>query len=327
MSTSGDENVAPEYDLKRLKNSKAQIKGELTRFVTFLDKTDLNKSIDILQVRYDSIKYALEKFKSVQTEYEELLISDFPDNYNLDLLAQERDSFESRYFEALAAARVILDKHYQQQQLSAALASAAAVSAGAGGTPISASSQIGPSQNNAVLPSASAKLPLLTLPEFSGSYADWQRFRDMFTAIVHNNNALSNVQRFYYLEASLKGEPKSIIASLAPTDANYITAWELLEKRYENKKIIINAHLKEIMDLPALNKESHTLLRQFSNTFFKNYRSLESLGENVSEWNTILIYILVSKLDINTKREWEIYCKAIISPKIDDFTEFLTQRC
>lgn len=332
MSEIDDTN--PEYDLKRIKNKRAQIRAELTRFQNFLSKDNVQDSIDLLQVRYDTVKSVLEKLKVVQTEYEELLLSDFPDNYNEDQLAEEREEFETRYFQAIAAARRILDSRFvYNYQLRAAgqqippsndfdshsnNGQSGAGVAAAGGVAFNA---------NPVLPNVAAKLPLLTLPEFSGSYGEWQRFKDMFRAIVHNNNTLSDVQRFYYLEASLKGEPKNIIASLAPTDANYLTAWQLLEKRYDNKKIIINSHLKEIMELPMCGKESHSSLRNLSNSFFKNYRSLEALGENVSEWNTILIYILVTKLDTNTKREWEKYSQGKSNLKVDDFNEFIIQRC
>ncbi|XP_066251914.1 uncharacterized protein [Euwallacea similis] len=324
MSISGDEQITAELDFKRLKNGKAQINGELTRFSNFLNKTDLDKSINVLQVRYDNAKSFLEKFNSIQAEYEMLLINDFPDNYDEDELAKERNIFETRYYEALAAAHDILNKHMRDQQQFAAVAA----NRSAGGASSSVVSQSGASQISVgALPNASVKLPSLTLPEFNGNYADWQMFRDMFNAIVHNNVTLSDAQRFYYLAASLKGEAKGIIASLAPTDANYATAWELLKKRYENKKIITNSHLKEIMGLPTLTKESHMLLRDFSNSFSKNYRALESLGEDVSGWKTLLIYILVSKLDSNTRREWENYCKDMNSPKIDDFDEFIIRRC
>lgn len=317
MSDAGHDECNAEFDLKKIKNSKAQIKSELTRFKNFLNKTDV--SIELLQARYDAIKPILGKFQLIQTQFEELLLSDFPDYYDENELEKERDEFETRYFEAIATADVALNKNSLNNSVSASTETAA--------THAHSMSQTNANGGVTLPQRISAKLPLLALPEFCGSYNEWQRFRDMFQAIVHNNGALSNVQRFYYLEASLKGEPKNIIASLTPTDANYNTAWELLSKRYENKKLIINTHLKEIMDMPALTKESHTSLRNFSNTFFKNYRCLESLGENVREWDTILIYILVSKLDATTKREWEIHCKDLVSAKIDNFNEFLARRC
>ncbi|XP_050315405.1 uncharacterized protein LOC126749753 [Anthonomus grandis grandis] len=81
------------------------------------------------------------------------------------------------------------------------------------------------------------------------------------------------------------------------------------------------------MEIVPISKESHSQLRNLFDTFLKNYRSLESMGEHVKEWHTILIYILVAKLDHTSKREWEIYCKDIVSPTIDDFNKFLSQRC
>jgi len=330
MSTS-TEQMELEFDLKKFNNRKVQLKAELKRFHEFLSAPDLHKSIELLQARYEAAKPLLDRFKLVQTEFEELLLAD-GSNYDEKELAEERNEFENQYFQAIATSHKILNGYFcngSQEPLSSGYGAGLAM-AGPSMSSHSASTSVpagGQPSGYAVLPNISAKLPLLTLPQFTGSYGDWQRFHDMFLALVHNNSSLTDVQRFYYLEASLKGEPKNIIASLAPTDANYSTAWELLKKRYENKKIIINAHLRDIMDLPALSKESHVSLRQFSNTFLKNYRSLEAMGENVHEWNTILIYILVSKLDNNSKREWETFSQDISSPKIDDFNNFLTKRC
>lgn len=54
--------------------------------------------------------------------------------------------------------------------------------------------------------SNAVKLPPLDLPCFEGSYDNWTSFFDTFIALIHSNNTLSNVQKFYYLQSSLKGE-------------------------------------------------------------------------------------------------------------------------
>lgn len=164
MSLSGEENTA-EFDLRRIKNSRAQIKSELTRFQSFLDKNDLDKSIGVFQVRYENSKNLLDKFKTVQSEYEELLLSDFPVNYKLNELEDEREEFESRYFQALATAHSLLDKYFLKQLQAPVFASALGDGApgvnSVGYVMSHAGDQSG--SGSATLPNFSAKLPSLTL--------------------------------------------------------------------------------------------------------------------------------------------------------------------
>lgn len=316
---------ATQNEFLELKHTRKVICNRLSRFSTFLQTQDAKsfETVDVYQVetRLKSVEEDFLDFDRAQTRLE-FIVEDEQEN---------RLETESLFYREISKAKKLItqyNKHLEKIENEAQYIELSGSSRDAPAhvgrvSEISAAT----AGSGALLPNVAAKLPQLSLPEFNGSYSDWQRFRDMFKAIVHNNSGLSNVQRFYYLEAALKGEPKNIIAALAPTDANYTTAWELLEKRYENKKIMINSYLKEIMNMPVVGKESHVELRQLSNTFFKNYRCLESLGENVNSWDTILIYILISKLDTHTKREWEIFSKDKSSPTIKDFNDFLTQRC
>ncbi|KAK9498852.1 hypothetical protein O3M35_003408 [Rhynocoris fuscipes] len=47
-----------------------------------------------------------------------------------------------------------------------------------------------------------------------------------------------------------KGEASQILSSLEITCSNYTIAWDLLKERYDNKKLIINSHIKSIFDPP-----------------------------------------------------------------------------
>lgn len=90
---------------------------------------------------------------------------------------------------------------------------------------------------------------------------------------------------------------------LDTTDANYVIAWDLIKKRYENKKLIINTHLKELFELSAINKGNHVNLRTFTDEMRTNLRALEALGEEVDRWDTILIYLMSGKLDYATRKD------------------------
>lgn len=77
-------------------------------------------------------------------------------------------------------------------------------------------------------------LPRIDIPKFSGEITKWENFRDIFESLVSSRSGLANVQKLHYLKASLTGEASLILTNVQITDANYVTSWELLKKRYDN---------------------------------------------------------------------------------------------
>ncbi|XP_055614543.1 uncharacterized protein LOC129760887, partial [Uranotaenia lowii] len=82
------------------------------------------------------------------------------------------------------------------------------------------------------------KLPDIQLPKFGGKIREWVTFRDMFTSLINNNSQLSPIDKFSYLRSSVTDEALQEISSIEMTAANYQVAWNALERRYENKKLI-----------------------------------------------------------------------------------------
>lgn len=289
-------------DLKRLHMRRGYLKGQLTRFINFLNTCDEKSSEKNtqLQARLDTLKDTFIDFNNIQSEIE---YSD--ETSELATHASEREEFEAKYFEAVGRARKCL-----QSQVSAPLSD----------TP--------PRGNRSSdINTFNIKLPQINLPEFSGSYEKWTEFHDTFKALINDNPILTKIQKYYYLQACLKNEAAQVITSLSVSEENYEIAWQLLTERFQNKRAIVSAHIKGIVELPNINKESHNLVRSFLDAFLKHYRALERLDESVKHWDTILIYLLASKLDIISRKEWESYIKNNQLPKICDFTTFLTERC
>ena len=56
-------------------------------------------------------------------------------------------------------------------------------------------------QSNISLSQSFHKLPKISLPKFDGNIIKWQSFWDSFESAVHNNETLSNVQKFNYLKS------------------------------------------------------------------------------------------------------------------------------
>jgi len=77
---------------------------------------------------------------------------------------------------------------------------------------------------------------------------------ETFEALIVTNNALSNIQKFHYLTASLKGDAKGVINNLQITNENFSVAWKLVTQRYNKQRLISMMHAKNLCCLPAVKK-------------------------------------------------------------------------
>ncbi|XP_072403013.1 uncharacterized protein [Diabrotica undecimpunctata] len=138
-----------------------------------------------------------------------------------------------------------------------------------------------------------------------------------------NSKTVLKINKFHYLRASLGGEAEQVISSLEISAANYDIAWNLLCERFANTRLLIYSYTKALFDLQPIPKESSTHLRQLIDNVSKNLRSLESLQQPVHSWDTLLIFMIASKLDALTAREWESYRSGSDLPTFEDMIAFL----
>ncbi|XP_076163146.1 uncharacterized protein LOC143144526 [Ptiloglossa arizonensis] len=141
------------------------------------------------------------------------------------------------------------------------------------------------------------------LPSFNGAFREWLKFRDSFCSLIHENAALTNIQKFHYLQAALIGDAARVIGPLGFSEVNYASVWKKLQERYEDESI--HYHVQGLFELPVLTRDSHSEFRQLIDTVSIHLLSLQSLGENIDSWDTMIIYLLESKLNATAKREWE----------------------
>ena len=150
--------------------------------------------------------------------------------------------------------------------------------------------------------SLTMKLPKLTLPSFSGEYTQWVSW-DQFTTLVDSKRDMTNVEKLSYLKLSLKCDAAQIVSSLLVTDANYDIAKRKLEERCNNKRSIVKAHLASIHALPAIKKESSGELRKLLESTNEHVQALEALGLPIDQWDAILVYWLLEKLDTESRKQ------------------------
>lgn len=309
-------------ELNKLKLKRGTIKGQLKRVRNYIESVDQNNLTNLvlgqLRIRLDRAEPLLSQFEDVQCDIDILSSESQKQGENLlELEDTERDDFEKQYFDLISYLKLLLNRDDEQSSKSSSKGSRHSVIRVDGG--------LAPTHQPA---RQAIKLPDLKLPTFNGSYEKWLEFRDAFQAIVHNNLVLSGVEKFYYLKSYLENEPFQTIANLQVTNDNYAVAWALLSDRYENKKLIVHNYVKTLFECPNILKESHADLRKLYDLFNKNLRSLQSLGQDTDSWDILIVYLLTSKFDVVTRREWESYpIKSGELPKLRDVNAFLKSKC
>lgn len=80
--------------------------------------------------------------------------------------------------------------------------------------------------------------------------------------------------------------------------------------------------------LSQIQKNSHLASRQLFDELnkFLNLRALETLEASVQHWDTLIIDLLVTKFDSNTRKKWESY-EVDIKPTLEHIQKFMKRRC
>ncbi|XP_022161886.1 uncharacterized protein LOC111027777 [Myzus persicae] len=159
-----------------------------------------------------------------------------------------------------------------------------------------------PSSSNAsaVHESSHIQLPKIQIPSFDGDILLWIPFRDTFKSLVHSNDSLSNIERFHYLHSAVTGSASTVIRSIPLSDPNYLVAWKALEERFDNPRLIVNAHLDKIFNFQPLKSASLNDLKTFLDTFKENIGALKTFDIPNKE-GFIMFYIAFRLLDSSTK--------------------------
>lgn len=247
------------------------LKAALTKFTTYVNNFRDNTRSTELQFRFENMLETAKEFDIIQTELEQI-----DENQSI-----ERTNFENAYFKIMADAKALLNEI---------------------NSPARAASTINQNQITPVL--VDTELPKISLPEFDGAFDQWHKFSKTFKAVVDSNSRLDDTRKFYLLQSALKGKAANILDTLDSSEDNYSTAWERLRERYENNTKIIFNHIKAIFDLEPVVKNSFDSLRDFLDAFNKHLGALENLKEPTNHWDSLLIYLIFTKLHYNLQLDW-----------------------
>ncbi|XP_028163489.1 uncharacterized protein LOC114355033 isoform X2 [Ostrinia furnacalis] len=297
-----------EAKISQLVKRRGTIKSKITSFSNYInvvkDDSVLPNSplFNEIKLRLEKIDALYEDFDTLQTEIEEL-------TEDPDLRYQEREAIENQYYVAIGTARALLEP------------SPAAAALALNGSEVSSLDASTQRHNNFV------RLPKIELPTFNGDYQQWLEFRDTFVSIIHSNDSMDEINKFHYLRACLRESASLVIKSLDFKANNYTAAWELLCKRYDNKRLLVNNHVQSLFNINAIQKESSKALRYIVDITNKNLRALATLDQPTEHWDTLIIYMMSTKLDSTSNREWEEFRNNRSDPPtLDIFLTFLSNR-
>ncbi|KAH9641401.1 hypothetical protein HF086_011430 [Spodoptera exigua] len=289
-------------DLSTLVRQRGNIRGRLTTQTQYINTLKLVDCSSLSNAQVIEIKLHLKKCETLYKDFEtfqdkiELLC----DESEIQEQINTRSTIENQFITAISTLQDILEKL----------------------NPVNVKSQL-PSQSN----ESSVKLPTIKLPVFDGSYLKWLEFRDTYLSLIHENASIQDINKFHYLRASLEGSASEVIKSLEFTSINYKIAWDLLCARYDNKRVLINSHLKSLHLINPITTESHKALRNLLDHVNKNMRALKALGIPTEYWDVHIIFIITMKLDATTNMKWEEYLSNCSdNPTLDQFYTFIRNR-
>ncbi|GFS97217.1 uncharacterized protein TNCV_715671 [Trichonephila clavipes] len=276
--------------MAEIRAARGRVKASLTRLENTFDEINTRNEISIWLSRLDDLFEEFERLDS-----------------NLSLEESELQEFEERYFYLNAKFNDKLDELNVQNQ---------------GRTQNSVASSITSNSNV-----GNFRLPKLSIPQFDGHFKDWINFKDLFVSTVHSQVSISNVEKFQYLKGLLTNEPASLIKHMPISNDSYEEAWQKLLDRYDNKKQIVQSLIKTFLDQKPISEANCFNLRKLLDTSDECLRGLNALGEQASSKDCWLIYLLLQKIDPESRRLWAIKSSEEEFPNMKAFLDFLNVRC
>lgn len=172
-----------------------------------------------------------------------------------------------------------------------------------------------------------AHLPPVSLPTFDGHIQEWESFYSYYKAIVHEDERYPAAQKFYCLRSALSGPALDVVKGIPITENNYGVALENLKQRYDNQSLVIQSHIRAILDITPIQTCTAIELQHIQSKITAHVASLKELGQPVEHWDAWLVTIILRKLDSASNHEWQLQRVDTLLPTYSQIEEFLRNRC
>ncbi|XP_016657693.1 uncharacterized protein LOC107882968 [Acyrthosiphon pisum] len=284
--------------LAELRRKRGVVKAALTRAQTFVSNFVIGEqAVSLLEFRQEELPQINRKFDEIQSQIELIAIEDTVE------AETERKNFEELYF---------MIRSQMQEMIKADKASNTSV------------------HNASHIFSSSGhwnQLPPIPLPSFDGNIQEWSSFFDIFHAIVHEGNEYSDAQKFYYLRSCLQGQALDLVRSIPINDSNYSVVVERLKQRYDNPRLVIQSHIRSLLECPRIEEPSASALQELYSHVSTHVAALSALDQPIEHWDAWLITIVTGRLERSTGHGWQLHLRNTNLPKYSDLESFLASRC
>ena len=122
------------------------------------------------------------------------------------------------------------------------------------------------------------------------------------------------------MQSSLEGHAKQILS----VDDTYESLYDVHNNRFENKRLIVNSHIKSLLTLDSIPFESAEKLRMLIDSVLKHVRALKVMKFEINNLSkSLLMNIISQKLD---KRIWNVINNCRIT-QLEHISFFLQDWC
>ncbi|XP_054709059.1 uncharacterized protein LOC129230360 [Uloborus diversus] len=168
------------------------------------------------------------------------------------------------------------------------------------------------------------KLPKLNIRTFYGDCSYFLDFWNSFEVAVHNNDALSKVEKFTYLKSYLGGVARSAVSGFSLTDQNYDESINLLKERFGRSDIIMSSHMHKLLLVDSVKSCANVIgLRKMYDAIEVQIRSLKSLGVATGTYGNLLCPVILQKLPEELNLSYNRTRKTNELFDITDLVEFI----
>ncbi|XP_015120965.1 uncharacterized protein LOC107043827 [Diachasma alloeum] len=156
-----------------------------------------------------------------------------------------------------------------------------------------------------LLSSTRRALPEIEFPKFSGVSKEWRPWRDLFHSLVGNNLEIPGVERMHYLRLCLSNKPLKLISNLPVSEDSFGIAWRILVDRYENKRLLITAHLDQLLNPAPMKTHGASDLNLLTSSVSEALSALKALDQPTDHWGPIVVHVLTRRLSNKLREAWE----------------------
>lgn len=280
---------------EQVKKSKSMVKGQVTKFKKKVDDCKIENTSEILCEELLKIHDA--RYSEIQ-ELRNRAYGVIEDESNLQEVVDEVDALDDVLFELkmkiLELKKKIVKKEEKKDDITHTI------------------------KTNALLPQTK-------LPTFAGSStAEWLEFKEQFQSMIASNNSLGDQEKCHYLKQAIRDGSAGSLITIGDT---FESLWEALVQRFDNKRVIVNETINQILELKPMTKENSSELKMLLDSVMRSVRTLKSFDYDVKDLGELfLVSVVASKLDKNSRKQYEMgIARKRDFPKWKDLKSFMEE--